>query len=292
MIASQKYYHSLMIFATVLVASSFPVGAAIAGSLSPSVIMLLRFVCAAILFLPYVMFKKTLALPSGKRLLHYSLISLPLATFFWCMFESLKYTSALNTSALYTMVPGITALYMLLVNRETTGKARTLGLMLGTLGAIWIVFRGDYQAAMALDFNYGDLVFFIGCLVMAGYNFLVKKLYAGEPMELMTFWVLVSGAGWLLLASWGQIFTIEWQSIGNEVYLWILYLSFFSTLVTFFLQQMGIVKIGATNAVAYSFLTPAFALLLSILFGIGVFELAVLPGIVLVIVAMFIIQRT
>ncbi|WP_211224702.1 DMT family transporter [Oceanospirillum beijerinckii] len=133
MIASQKYYHSLMIFATVLVASSFPVGAAIAGSLSPSVIMLLRFVCAAILFLPYVMFKKTLALPSGKRLLHYSLISLPLATFFWCMFESLKYTSALNTSALYTMVPGITALYMLLVNRETTGKART-GVDAGHLG--------------------------------------------------------------------------------------------------------------------------------------------------------------
>ena len=110
-------------------------------------------------------------------------------------------------------------------------------------------------------------------------------------MEVMTFWVFLTGAGWLLIASGHGILDVDWSIISGQVYGGIIYLSFFSTLVTFFLLQVCIVKIGATKAAAYSFLTPVLVILISVLTGGDVFELITMPGIILVILAMFIIQR-
>ncbi len=221
----------------------------------------------------------------------YTILSVPLAIFFWCMFESLRYTSVLNTGALYTLVPAITAVYALFINREITSKFRSFGLILGTIGALWIVFRGDYGAFIGLKFNYGDLIFIVGCLFLGLYNPLVKKFYNGEPMEVMTFWVLLSGAGWLLIASGSNILNVDWSGIENRVYGGILYLSLFSTLITFFLLQICVVRIGATKVAAYGFLTPMFVIVISISIGMDNLELSTLPGIFMVIVAMFIIQQ-
>jgi len=283
--------HVLMLLTIILAASSFPVGAAITNDLPPVVMMFVRFLLAAILFAPYVFIKNGLSFPSLKKTIHYTILSVPLVVFFWAMFESLRYTSVINTGALYTLVPAITAIFALLINREITNKFRSFGLFVGTLGALWIVFRGDYGALISLKLNYGDLIFILGCLFLGLYNPLVKKFYSGEPMEVMTFWVLFLGSSLLLIASAENILIIEWRSIGAHVYGGILYLSLFSTLITFFLLQLCIVKIGATKVAAYGFLTPIFVILISISVGMGSFELSTLPGILLVITAMFIIQQ-
>jgi len=283
--------HWLMILTIILAASSFPIGAAITNDLPPTIMMFMRFLLAAILFAPYVFIKNNFELPSWKNLFNYTVLSVPLVVFFWCMFESLRYTSVLNTGALYTLVPVITAIYALFINREITNRFRSFGLFIGTLGALWIVFRGDYHAFVALKLNYGDLIFVVGCLFLGLYNPMVKKFYRGEPMEVMTFWVLLSGAGWLLIASGSSILNVDWYRVEYRVYGGILYLSLFSTLVTFFLLQLCIVRIGATKVAAYGFLTPLFVIIISVAVGMDKFELATLPGMLLVIVAMFIILQ-
>lgn len=283
--------HGLMVLSILLAATSFPVGAAITNELPPAVMMFIRFLLAALLFAPYLLIKKTLALPSPQKLIRYIVLSMPLAVFFWCMFESLRYTSVLNTGALYTLVPAITAISAFFINKEITHKYRAAGLLAGTLGALWIVFRGDLAALISLNLNYGDFIFIIGCLFMGLYNPLVKKLYAGEPMAVMTFWVLLSGAGWLLLASANNLADIQWHNISYKVYGGILYLSVFSTLITFFLLQLCVVQIGATKVAAYGFLAPIFVIIISISLGMNQFEWVTLPGIGLVVLAMFIIQK-
>ena len=218
-----------MLLTIILVASSFPVGAAITNELPPAIMMFMRFLLAATLFAPYVFIKNNLALPPLKNMFHYIIVSIPLAVFFWCMFESLRYTSVLNTGALFTLVPVITAVNALFINKETTNKFLMLGLLIGTIGALWIVFRGDYGALIALKLNYGDLLFVVGCLFLGIYNPLVKKFYSGEPMEVMTFWVILFGAGWLLIASGSSIFKIDWHSIRSEVY-WGIFICHYSQL--------------------------------------------------------------
>jgi len=60
------------------------------------------------------------------------------------MFEGLRYTSVINIGALITLVPVGTAVWAFIDNRDTPTTLRSLGLVLGTLGALLVVFRGDY----------------------------------------------------------------------------------------------------------------------------------------------------
>jgi len=287
---SKRNAHGLMLISILLAATSFPIGAAITNDLPPAVMMFMRFFLAALMFLPYLMFRDTLNLPSAKQMLGYAILSIPLAVFFWCMFESLRFTSAINTAALYTLVPAITAIYALFINKEITQKFRSAGLFIGTLGALWIVFRGDYMALINLDLNYGDFMFIVGCFFLGLYSPLIKRIYRGEPMEVMTFWVLLCGAGWLLLVSVSQLGDIYWSNIDYNVYAGILYLSLFTTLITFFLLQICVVRIGATKVAAYGFLTPIFVIIIGVVLGSDHFEMVILPGVVMVILAMLIIQ--
>ena len=194
-----SHVHALMLFIMVLIAGSFPVAGFITNALSPELMMFIRFLLAALLFSPFVFIKHGWHIPPLEQLLAYAFISIPLVVFFWCMFESLRHTSVVNTGALYTTVPAITAVFAYYINKDKTSPRRKMGLIIGTIGALWIVFRGDVQAFTGLGLNYGDLIFLVGCLFMGVYNPLIKRFYKNEPMELMTFWVILIGSVWLFI---------------------------------------------------------------------------------------------
>jgi drug/metabolite transporter (DMT)-like permease len=99
------------------------------------------------------------------------------------------------------------------------------------------------------------------------------------------------GAGWLLLASITSIADVDWNDTPSKAYGGIVYLALFTTLITHFISQKSTILIGATMVAAYSLLVPAFVILISVVTGMESFELATLPGILLVIISMFLIQR-
>jgi len=283
--------HALMLLSILIASSSFPVGKLITHDLPPSVMMFIRFLLSAVLFAPYVFIKNGFDFPSRERMLAYIILSIPSVIFFWCMFEGLRYTSVINIGALITLVPVGTAIWAFMINRDTPTTLRSLGLVLGTLGALLVVFRGDYIALISLKFNYGDFVFIMGIILSGWDRPLLKKLYRGEPTEIITFWTLLLGAGWLLIASITSIINVDWHGTPSKAYGGIVYLAIFTTLITHFISQKCTVLIGATKVAAYSLLVPAFVILITFVIGMESFELATLPGILLVFISMFLIQR-
>jgi drug/metabolite transporter (DMT)-like permease len=278
-----------MILCAVLVSGSFPVGAAITRDLDPAALTLIRFALASLLFAPIVWRQYGLAV-SPAAFLRYSIISAVLVVFFWCMFLSLRYTSALNTSAIFTLVPSFSGIYAMILNKERLGTARLTALFFGLTGALWIIFRGDISLLTTLAWNRGDLIFLAGCLVMGLYTPLVKKLHRGEPMVQMAFWVTLSGTLWLLLPGGSKLLALHFSDIQDTVWLGIAYLAIFSTIITFFLTQYCTLFIGPTRAMAYSYLYPGLVVLIDLFFG-GLWPgFRILPGIFIVLIAMFVVQ--
>lgn len=278
-----------MFLCAVLVSGSFPVGAAISRDLDPAALTLIRFALASLLFAPIVWHRCGLAV-SFAALLRYFVISAVLVVFFWCMFLSLRYTSALNTSAIFTLVPSFAGIYAILLNGERLGKARLAALFFGISGALWIVFRGDMRMLTSLAWNRGDLIFLAGCLVMGLYTPLVRKLHRGEPMVQMAFWVTVTGTIWLLIPGGSKLMELHMADISTAVWLGIFYLAVFSTIITFFLTQYCILFIGPTRTMAYSYLYPGLVLLIDLLFGGDWPGVRILPGILIVLCAMVVVQ--
>ncbi len=282
--------HLLMLLCAVLVAGSFPIVAAISHELDPVLLTLLRFLLASFLFAPLIWFRYGFTV-SFASLARYSLISATLVICFWSMFFSLRYTSTLNISAIFTLVPSLSGLYAMVLNKERLGRARLIALLLGLVGALWVIFRGDLSLLSGLALNQGDLIFFIGCLFMGFYTPLVRLFHRGEPMLVMAFWIMVTGSVWLLLLAGPQLVSVSWADVPLKVWLGLGYIAIFSTIVSFFLTQYSILFLGPTRVMAYSYLYPALVLVLDLMFGGGLPEAKVLPGVIIVLFAMVVVQR-
>ena len=191
----------MMMLAAGLGSTSFTVGKAIAAGMDPAILTLIRFMVAALLFLPFLRYQCGLKLPTGRSLLRYSIISFTLTGFFWLMFVSLRSTTALNTGVIFTLVPGISSIYSAILLRERLGRYRIIAMIPATIGAIWVLFRGSVERLLAFDLNTGDLIFFCSCLLIAFYTPLVKLLHRGEAMAEMTFWNTRPSRPWCFVAS-------------------------------------------------------------------------------------------
>lgn len=287
---SRLYVHVMMLMATLLVATSFPVVAAVTTGMDSLVLTFLRFALATILFAPIVVWKFELSLPSVGDLLRYSFLSVFLVFFFWCMFASLRLTTPLNTAAIFALTPVITALIASILLREKLDLSARIALPIGAAGAIWVVFRGDVAAVLSLRLGMGDLLFLAGTLSLAMYSTLVKVLHRGEPMARMTFWTLATGAMWLLGLSLPELSSIAWTNVPTQIYGGIAYLAVFTTIATFAIFQWSTTKIGPTRVVSYNFLNPALVLLIGIPFGTALPPSAIWPGVTLVVVATIVLQ--
>jgi len=277
---------------TVLVATSFPVVASIAGAMNSAVLVVARFALAAALFLPLVVLRHgRRALPTPGSILRYAVLSAPLVGFFVGMFEALRTTTAVNTAALFTLVPSFAAVASLVLLGERPPARRVAGLALGTLGAIWVVLRGDLGALAELRFAIGDAYFVAGVASLAVYSTLVKRLHRGEPMEVMTLWTLVTGTAWLLAVRWDQIAAVRPSDLEPRVLGPLAYLAVFTTLITFLLAQSATLALGPTRTMAYTYLNPALVAGIAWVLGGDVLGWAAVPGIALTLAAMLVLQR-
>ncbi|MGE4560476.1 MAG: DMT family transporter [Desulfobulbus sp.] len=283
--------HGAVLFSTFLVSTSFTVGKAITSTLDPVVLTLLRFLLATLLFTPYVHHAFGLSFPGWRAIGRYSLISGALVGFFWLMFFSLRITQPINTGVIFTTVPGISGLFSWLLVRERLGVRRMLALFLAMAGALWVIFEGNLHNLLSLQLNHGDLLFFAGCLMMALYMPLVKLFHRGEPMAVMTLWILITGSVWLLLFSLPRFSAILWTAIPLLTWLGIAYLAFFTTIVTFFISQWATLHLGPTRVMAYSYLYPPLLVLLEWCLHRRLPPPSTITGILIILPAMLIVQQ-
>lgn len=276
------------LFATLLISTSFPVSAAISGKLDSLLLTLYRFALAALLFTPLILLRHRQR-PPLVQLARYGLLGGCLAGFFWCMFEALRDTTPLNTSALYTLVPGLAGVFGIWLCRERLGSVRAIALAMGAVGAVCVVFRGDWNLLVQLQWNRGDLTFLAGCLLFSLYSPLVRRFYNGEPMVVMTFYTLTFGCLWLLLLFLAD--PSEPGELTTGVVAGIAYLAIFTTLFTFYIFQYSTVVLGPTRVMSFSYLVPALVLTQDLIMGGPLPNAVTVAGIAITASATVVLQR-
>jgi len=289
-VREKRHSHLLMLVATGLVATSFPVAAAITNGMDSLVLTFLRFVLAAVLFAPIVAWRYSIVIPSIRDLARYGILSACLVGFFWGMFTALRFTSTLNTATIFALTPVITAAISTVLLKEKLNKASQIALPIGAIGAVWVIFRGDPIALLSLNIGLGDGIFFAGTVALGFYGPLVKYLHRSEPMPQMTFWTLVTGGLWLLVLSAPRLSEVVWSAVPLSVYGGIAYLAVFTTLVTFFLFQWSATVIGPTKVMSYTYLNPALVIVIGVVLGQEIPPLEIYPGLILTLVATLVLQ--
>ncbi len=259
----------MMLFAA-LIAGAFSIGKRAAPFIDPGALTAARFVLAgcvvAVALVLIGVRPHRLHLRAPWR---YLILGGLMGGYFVFMFEALKTAAPVSTSAIFTLIPAMSAGFGWLIMRQRTSPVALLALMIGAIGALWVIFRADLEAFLAFDLGYGESIFLIGCVCHALYTPLVRKLNRGEPVPVFTLLTIVGAALVIGIYAVRPVLETDWHNLPNAVWIALVYLSIFTTGITFALLQFAALHLPSGKVMAYGYLTPSFVAIYEGLGGNG-----------------------
>jgi drug/metabolite transporter (DMT)-like permease len=272
-----------------LMASSFVVSKQLLPFANPIASTGLRFMLASLFMLPFI-WQGHARILTTKLMIQYTIISLFLVLFFLGLFEALKTTTPIRTSVIYTLLPLLSVVSSYLALTLTTPKIQLVGFVLGTCGAIWVLLIFNPGADLLEKWVLGDGIFLLACSCLAIHVTLIKKWTVDVAPAQGAFYIMLAGSILLLpfLLSFGDLNRVAlqqpafWQAL--------LYLTVFTTMATFFLQQYLLKKVGPNRLLAFTYLVPSLVAIPQALSA----KLPLyngLPGLILTLLALYLISR-
>lgn len=285
------YGHLAMLAFSALVAGSFALGVLAANEISPSALNAIRFWIATAIIGVLAAFTPGFPKEAAQAPWRYFLLGVFFAAYFVLMFEGLKTAPAVSAAAVFTLTPIIAAGFGWVLLRQQLTRRMSVALFLGAVGALWVIFRADIQAILHFEVGRGEVIYFWGCVAHALYTPLVAKLNRGENPIVFTFGTLLAGS--IILTGWGwnDIMATDWANLPSIVWITILYTAIFASAATFTLLQFATLHLPSSKVMAYTYLTPSWVIVWTLVMGQAAPSTLVLLGVAFTVLALLLLLR-
>ena len=257
--------------------------------LSPAAIMILRFVLAYVLMLPFVRgkwFCKSLKDELLMVLLGISGGSL----YFLLENTALVYTQASNVAIIIAATPLLTMLTVNLLDRGKGASKRLYGYSLMSLaGVALVILNGNF----VLKLNpIGDLLTFGAVVTWVIYSIIIAKVQDRYSSWMITrkifFYGVVTLLPYFLIEPWD----VTWEMMSRPM-VWgnIAYLGVLASLGCYMTWNIVIKRLGAVDATNYLYINPIVAMITAnLLLGERITPLAI-AGTALILVGVYLAER-
>ena len=250
-----------MLSFAVLISGSFALGGQAAPHIDPAAITAMRFLLAVLVMGLFVgltgNWRRTVLAAPWRYLLLGGLQ----AAYFVLMFRALQITDPVSIGAVFTLTPLMAAGFGWLLLRQVSPPPVLFAFLVGAVGALWVIFRGDIADLLAFNFGPGERIFLVGCACHAAFTPLSPKLRRGEPLPAYTLLSLCGASLLILIYGAPAIAATDWPALPAIVWITIVYLAVFTTAITFFLVQFAATRLPSGKVMAYGYLVPSFVIL-------------------------------
>ncbi|MTH98635.1 DMT family transporter [Roseibium sp. RKSG952] len=289
--SSQARGHLAMLAFSALVAGSFSLGSMIANEIAPAALNAARFAIAAVVIGVAALVTTGIPRSAAKAPWRYLVLGGLFATYFVLMFYGLKTAPPVSAAAVFTLTPILSAIAGWMLLRQVTTSHMAMALLVGAVGALWVIFRADWQAFHAFEIGQGEIIYFWGCVAHAIYTPMVRRLNRGEPAVVFTFGMLLAGCAVLLVFGWSDIRTTDWMNLPPIVWIGLFYVAIFASAATFVLLQYATLYLPSAKVMAYTYLTPSWVILWEIALGNGAPTGMILVGVALTVIALLMLLK-
>ena len=283
--------HLAMLLFSALVAGSFSLGHIIANDIAPAALTALRFVIAAMVLGPVVWWTCGVSRDDLTASWRYLLLGGLIGVYFILMFEGLKTASAVSTSAVFTLTPVLSAIFGYILLSQLVTSRIVVALGIGAVGALWVIFRADFDLILALDIGRGEGIYFLGCVAHAFYTPLVRKLNRGQSPIVFTFGTILGALVLTLAYGFSDLMAIDYEGLRPIVWGTLIYLGVFASAASFLLIQYSTLHLPSSKVMAYTYLTPSWVILWELTLRHPLPPLMVWLGVVAIILALCLLLR-
>ena len=257
--------------------------------LSPAAIMILRFVLAYVLMLPFV--KGKWFCRSVKDELMMVLLGISGGSLYFLLENTaLVYTQASNVAIIIAATPLLTMLTVNLLDRGKGASKRLYGYSLMSLaGVALVIFNGNF----VLKLNpIGDLLTFGAVVTWVIYSIIIAKVQERYSSWMITrkifFYGVVTLLPYFLIEPWD----VTWEMMSRPM-VWgnIAYLGVLASLGCYMTWNIVIKRLGAVDATNYLYINPIVAMITAnLLLGERITPLAI-AGTALILVGVYLAER-
>lgn len=283
------YAHLAMILFASMIAGSFSLAKLALPYVDPVPLNAVRFLIGSVLMgaFTFGIRRNPFVIPVAPW--RYAILGGLMAIYFVSMFIALTMTTPVSTSAVFTLMPIMTAFFAFLILKQVVRPIVGLSLAFAGIGSVWVIFHGELAAILSFDIGRGEMIFFGGCVSHAVFAALLRKFTHSESLMVANFFIVASIAAWLIIYGVGEILTTDWTALPPVAWGVLFYLGFFTTIVTFLLMQYSSHRLPASKVLAYGYLVPAFVILYEGLSGQGWASISVLIGALVTILGLIVL---
>jgi len=255
--------------------------------ISPSVFLLYRYLFASIIFLPIFLIYRS---QTKTRVNHFQTFIVALLGTPFCLlplFYGLNQTTSVEASILESTSPIFTVLLCYLFLKETIKPKERKGLIIAVVGTIIIAL--EPLIANTNHFNLsvqGNILIILSNIIWTLFVLLSKK-FKTNPVYLTFYSFFVSIPFFYFISTSNEI-TLLLNPLALPG---ILYMAIGGSIIGFWAYQEGQKRIEASEAAVFTYLKPAFALPLSILWLKESFSLIALMATILIIIGVTISEK-
>ena len=257
--------------------------------LSPAAIMILRFVLAYVLMLPFV--KGKWFCKSLKDELLMVLLGISGGSLYFLLENTaLVYTQASNVAIIIAATPLLTMLTVNLLDRGKGASKRLYGYSLMSLaGVALVILNGNF----VLKLNpIGDLLTFGAVVTWVIYSIIIAKVQERYSSWMITRKIFFYGVVTLLPYFLVEPWDVTWEMMSRPM-VWgnIAYLGVLASLGCYMTWNIVIKRLGAVDATNYLYINPIVAMITAnLLLGEIITPLAI-AGTALILVGVYLAER-
>lgn len=174
----------------------------------------------------------------------------------------LHQTTATNSSVLIAFIPVVVAVLGGLLRIETPTPAARWALLVGTVGVLLVVLGREGAGgnlSLGGDTLRGDLLTLSSVVFWALFTLGVRRVGAGlSPLQVTTV-TTAAGMPGLLLLGVPDLLRLDWAAVPASAWGSLLYASFVSIVVAYFLWNRSVQVLGTNHTSLYACVTPVFA---------------------------------
>lgn len=260
--------HLSLILCNIVWACDYPFYNLVLGRyISPMAMVSASLVIAALWSLTPLLWEKSEKIDPADRLKIFGAAMLMGVARKLCMMFGLANTSPIDGSIISTSTPLIVLFLSAIVGVERLSNTKTIGLLLGMVGAIAIIVSSNHSSHDSSSVE-GNLLILTSACVSAAYMVWFKRLVGKYRITTLLRWIYCASAIVMLPIGAHDIWTTDFAVMDTKIILASLFVLIVPTYIPNLLLNYSLRVVAPTVTSIYAYIQPVVAIALAVAMGL------------------------